>query len=76
MSSIYIWSKNSGPKSEAKIRVNRADENNRKGLEMTSLASFNFRHLVKTCAEISYFDIDLNDNTYHLFTETEGNGVF
>ena len=61
LSFIYIWSENLSPKSE--LRVNRAEKNNRKGLELTSYSSFNFRHLGKECAEISYFDIDLKNNT-------------
>jgi hypothetical protein len=36
-----------------------AHKNNRKGLELASNSSLNFRHLSKECAEISYFDIDL-----------------
>jgi hypothetical protein len=54
VSSVYIWSENSSPKSEAR----QFDKNNRKGLELTSNSSFNFRHLGKECAEISYFDFD------------------
>ena len=46
----------------SQLCVNRADKKNRKGLELTSYSSFNFRHLGKECAEISYFDIDLKDN--------------
>ena len=38
-------------------------KNNRNGLELMSNSSFNFRHLGKECAEISYFDIDLKNNT-------------
>jgi hypothetical protein len=52
------------------LRVNRADKNNRKGLELTSNSSFNFRHLGKeSAAEISYFDIDLKNNTMVLWTD-------
>ena len=61
LSSIYIWIENSSPKSEASF--NRADRSNRNGLELTSNSSFNFRHLGKECAEISFFDIDLKNNT-------------
>jgi hypothetical protein len=46
----------------SQFRVNRAYKNNRKGLELTSKSSFNFRHLGKECVEISYFDFDLNNN--------------
>jgi hypothetical protein len=35
----------------SQFRVNRADKNNKKGLEPTSNSSFNFRHLGKECAE-------------------------
>jgi hypothetical protein len=52
----------------SQFRVNRADKNNRKGLELTSNSSFNFRYLGKECAEISYFDIDLKNNTMVLWT--------
>jgi hypothetical protein len=53
----------------SELRVNRAEKNNRKGLELTSRSSFNFRHLGKECAEISYFDMDLKNNTMVLWTE-------
>jgi hypothetical protein len=55
-------------KNWSQLRFNRADKNNRKGLEPTPNISFNFRHLGKECAEISYFDIDL-DNTMVLWTD-------
>ena len=57
----YIWSENSSPKSEVSfvLSVNRADKNNKKGLELTSNSAFNFRHLAKECAEIFDFDINL-----------------
>ena len=51
------------------LRVNRAGKNNRRGLELSSNSSFNFRHLGKECAEISYFDIDLKNNTMVLWTD-------
>jgi hypothetical protein len=47
----------------SQLPVNRADKSNREGLELTSKSSFNFRHLDKECAEISYFGIDLKNNT-------------
>jgi hypothetical protein len=53
----------------SQFRVNRADKNNRKGLELTSNSSFNFRHLGKECVEISYFDFDLKNNIVILWTE-------
>jgi hypothetical protein len=53
----------------SQLRVNRADKNNRKGLELTSNSSFSFRHLGKESAEISYFDIDLKNNTMVLWTD-------
>ena len=62
VSSIYIWSENSRPKSETRLlRVNRADKNNRTGLDLSN-SSFGFRHLGKECAKISYFDFDLKTN--------------
>jgi hypothetical protein len=53
----------------SQFRVNRAYKNNRKGLEMTSNSSFNFRHLGKECVETSYFDFDLKYNIVILWTE-------
>jgi hypothetical protein len=44
-------------------------KNNRKGLELTSKSSFNFRHLGKECVEISYFDFDLKNNIVILSAE-------
>ena len=45
----------------SQFHVNRADKNNRRGLEPTSNSSFKFRHLGKECAKISYFDIDFKE---------------
>ena len=53
----------------SQLSVNRADKNNRKGLELTSNSGFNFRQLGKKCAEISYFDFDLKNITMVLWTE-------
>ena len=47
----------------SQLRVNSAVNNNRKGLGLTSNGSFNFSHLGNESAEISYFDIDLKNNT-------------
>ena len=70
VSSIYIWSKNLVAQSEASfVLTARAYKNNRKGLELTSKRSFNFRHLGKECVEISYFDFDLKNNIVILSTE-------
>jgi hypothetical protein len=46
--------------------------NNKKGLELASNGSFNFRHLGKECAEISYFDIDLKTNIMILYMDLAG----
>jgi hypothetical protein len=55
----------------SQFRVNRAykNKNNRKGLELTSNGSFNFRHVGKECVEISYFDFNLKNNIVILWTE-------
>jgi hypothetical protein len=61
---IYIYLEQElESKKWSQIRVIRADKNNRKGLELTSNSSFNFPHLGKECAEISYFNIDLKNTT-------------
>ena len=66
VSPIYIWSENSSTKSEASFVLTAQTKNNGKGLELTTFNSssvFIIRHLGKECAEISYFDIDLKNNT-------------
>jgi hypothetical protein len=65
----YILERELESKKWSQLRVNRVDKNNRKGLELTSNSSFNFCQLGKECAEISYFDIDLKNNTMVLWTE-------
>jgi hypothetical protein len=70
VSSIYIYlEREFESKKWSQLRVNRADKNNRKGLELTSNSSFNFRHLGKECVEMLYFDFDLKTNTMVLWTD-------
>jgi hypothetical protein len=56
-------------KNWSQLCVNRANKINRKGLELTSNSAYNFRHLGKECAEISYFDTDFKNNTMVLWTD-------
>ena len=51
VSSIYI----SGARTLVQKVKLIAQTKNRKGLELTSNSSFDFRHLGKECAEISYY---------------------
>jgi hypothetical protein len=44
-------------RSEASFVLTAQTKNNRNGLKLMSNSSFNFRHLGKGCAKISYFDI-------------------
>jgi hypothetical protein len=65
---LYISGVRSRVQKWSQLRVNRAEKNNRKGLELTSNSSFNFRHLGKECAEILYFEFNLKNNTMVLWT--------
>jgi hypothetical protein len=69
VSSIYIWSENSSPKSEASFVLTAQTKTIERDWDWRPNSSFNFRHLGKECAEISYFYIDLKNNTMVLWTD-------
>jgi hypothetical protein len=59
---IYIWIENSSPKSEASFVLTAQTETIERHWNWRPI-DFNFRH------QISYFDIDLKNNTMVLWSE-------
>jgi hypothetical protein len=64
VSSIYIWSENSSPKSKAKMVEIEEPLDVSSSPFLFFVCAVNTKPARSVCAEISYFDIDLKNNTH------------